>query len=538
MVINKIVVKKYKLLKNVSIPINPEMNIFVGNNDSGKSTILEAIAILTTGKLNDYYFDRQLKASMFNNEARAEFIDSLNKGKKIYPPEIVFEAYFDGDPVYSGSNNTQLEDSTGINITVKLAQKNIDLYEQMLNKGDVKDIPIELYDVEYHSFSGEQFTHRYGPFKSVFIDTTRKNYSSLMEHFVTDIIAETATDEQVRDLSIAYGKSRRYFREDKSIRQLNNSLKEKATVKNREVTLDLKEDEAESWKKQMSVVIDEIPFENIGFGSQNTIKIELALRNAEEQANVVIMEEPENNLSFSNMAKLVSNIANSQNKQVFISTHSSFIANKLSLSNVHLVESGTVRSYDTLPVETKKYFIKRPGYDTLRFLLSSKVVLVEGITDDLIIQRAFQDKYGKLPAEEGIDIITVDSLAFKRFCDIALMINKPVVIVTDNDGNIEKNIIGKYRDYQNSIFTYYYEHDKDLHTIEPSVLHVNLDSEGQPSVAFRRAISVKGSMLDKSYTEILNYMFSNKGEWAYRVFESSEKIVYPEYIKNVITHFQ
>ena len=40
MTINKIVVKNYKLLQDVVIPLNPDVNIFVGDNDSGKSTML------------------------------------------------------------------------------------------------------------------------------------------------------------------------------------------------------------------------------------------------------------------------------------------------------------------------------------------------------------------------------------------------------------------------------------------------------------------------------------------------------------------
>lgn len=95
-----------------------------------------------------------------------------------------------------------------------------------------------------------------------------------------------------------------------------------------------------------------------------------------------------------------------------------------------------VSPYSDLPDDTKKYFVKLPGYDTLRFILATKVVLVEGPTDDLIIQRAYFGRHGKLPSEDGIDIIAVDSLAFKRYLDIAVLIEKPVVIVTDNDGKV------------------------------------------------------------------------------------------------------
>ena len=541
MTINKIVVKNYKLLQDVVIPLNPEINIFVGDNDSGKSTILEVLCILTTGKLNGYAFERQLKANMFTNSVRKDFIQKISSGEKKAPPEIVFEAYFDGDPIYRGSNNTLSEqDAIGINITVRIAEKNIELYKHMVKNGDVKDIPIELYTVDYHYFSGDPFAFRYGPFKSVFIDTSHKDYIGLVDHFISESISDTLTEDQIRDLSIAYGSSRRSFHENETVKQLNDAVRHKAVVKGRDISLDLREDDPQAWKRQMSIVVDSIPFEQVGFGTQNTIKIELALRNAEEQANVVLIEEPENNLSFSNMTVLVNHITQSSGKQVFISTHSSYIANKLSLSNIILVRSGMTSPYCTLSDDTKKYFIKLPGYDTLRFILSSRVILVEGPTDDLIIQRAYLEKHSRLPSEDGIDIIVVDSLAFKRYLDIALLIRKPVVIVTDNDGDISKHILAKYQDYQQDFFTYYYETNETLHTIEPSVLAVNLDEHGEPTETFKRAISSRGSMMNRDKDCVLSFMSAseNKSEWAYRVFESAEKINYPEYINNVVKHYE
>ena len=543
MTINKIVVRNYKLLENDVIPLNPDVNIFIGDNDSGKSTILEALCILTTGKLNGYAFERQLKANMFTSTVRTEYIQKIQNGERIFPPEIIFEAYFDGDPIYKGSNNTLSEqEAIGINITVHLAEKNTELYKQMVKNSDIRDIPIELYTVDYHYFNGDSFTftYRYSPFKSVFIDTTRKDYGGLVDHFVSDSISDTLTADQIRDLSIAYGVSRRSFHDNETVKQLNEAVRQKAVIKGRDVSLDLREDDSEAWKRQMSIVVDAIPFEYVGFGTQNTIKIELALRNADEQADIVLMEEPENNLSFSNMAVLVDHITESKGKQVFISTHSSYIANKLSLSNVILVRAGVVSPYSALPDDTKKYFVKLPGYDTLRFILATKVVLVEGPTDDLIIQRAYFDRHGKLPSEDGIDIIAVDSLAFKRYLDIAVLIEKPVVIVTDNDGSIVEKINGKYADYQKSIFTYYYEQDEKLHTIEPSVLAVNLDQDGQPTERFKKAISANGSMIKRDKQGVLDFMSApaNKSEWAYRVFEAEEKINYPEYITNVVKHFE
>ena len=537
MTIKKIVVKNYKLLKDITIDLNPQINIFVGDNDAGKSTIIEAISILTTGKLNGIAFERQLKANLFNREIRAEYIASINAGKKPQPPCIILEAYFEGDARYKGTENELSEDTVGLRTVVSISATNSEVYKRMLSNGEIKDIPVELYSVSYNYFSGEPVVFRYSPFKCAFIDASRKGYGGLLDHFVSDSIADNLTEEQLTDLSVAYKESRLQFRDNEVIKKLNSAVKETEVIKGRKVSLELREDDIDAWKKQMSVVVNDIPFENIGYGTQNIIKIELAMKNIENQANVVLMEEPENNLAFSNMTHLVKHIVESDGKQVFISTHSSYIANKLDLGNVQLVRNGEVKPYKDLPDETKKYFTKLPGYDTLRFVLASRVILVEGPTDDLIIQRAYKDRHGHLPADDGIDIIAVESLAFKRFADIANLINKEVVIVTDNDGNIEKKIKDKYFGYIGRPNLYFfYEANEACNTIEPSVLAVNC-TDGKPNESFKSIISKRESLASRDYDGVLSFMTKNKAEWAFRVFDSNETITYPEYIINVINHF-
>ena len=538
MIISKIIVKNYKLLRDVAIDLNPTMNIFVGDNDAGKTTILEALAILTTGKLNGYAFDRQIKAAIFNSQVRSKYISEVISNKNTPPPKIVFEAYLNGDAQFKGTQNTLFEDVSGINITVDITPDNAGVYRRMLDEDKIKDIPVELYGVSYHYFNGEPLSYRYPPFKSVFIDTGKKDYYNLIDHFVSDSIAEILTPSELTDIAIAYKSSRRTFQYDSVVSRLNESVRKHSVIHEKQVSLCLREDENDAWKKQMSISVDDIPFEYVGYGTQNAIKIELALRNADTQANVVLMEEPENNLSFSNMTSLIGEIAQSVGKQIFISTHSSYVSNKLNLTHLLLVKGGRVSSLASLSKETKNYFVKMPGYDTLRFVLAPKVILVEGTTDDLIIQRAYLDRYGRLPAEDGIDVFVVDSLAFKRFCEIGKLIRKSMVVVTDNDGNIDANIKKKYREYyDDDIFSFYYETNELLNTIEPSVLSVNCADSGEPSDTFKQILSANDSLVGRDYNGILSFMYNNKSEWALRVFQSNETINYPRYIHDVIEHF-
>ena len=539
MTIKKLLIKNYKSIENTVINLNEDINIFVGENDSGKSTILEALSIVTTGRLNGYAFERQIKANIFNYKLRGQYIESLKTASQLMkPPQIIIEAYLDlDDKKYAGTNNELREDCAGIRMELSLNQEYADVYKQMIKEGEVYDIPVELYSVSFRYFKGETVAFRYAPVKASVIDTTRKDYSYVMDHFVTDNIAAYLTSQEQTDLSTAYRKSRHSFRENESVKQLNESVRKNVQMNNKGITIDLHEDGVDEWKHQMSVVVEDIPFENVGFGTQNFIKIELAIKNSKEQVNVVLMEEPENNLSFTNMVKLIKNVIESEGKQVFISTHSSYVANKLDLGKIYLMNSGEICPMSNLKEETKKYFMKLPGYDTLRVILAEKVILVEGPTDELIIQRAYLDEYGKLPISDGIDIIVVDSLAFKRYCDIVSRLKKKTVIVTDNDGNIDEHIKKKYNEYfTEDDLLFFYEEDERLNTIEPSVLSVNCEN-GEPTETFKKAISKNGSMKSKGKPAILNFMKNNKAEWALRVFDSTEKINYPEYIKNAIKQY-
>ena len=198
------------------------------------------------------------------------------------------------------------------------------------------------------------------------------------------------------------------------------------------------------------------------------------------------------------------------------------------------MHNGNVSSLKSLNDDTRNYFKKLPGFDTLRVILANKVILVEGPADDLIIQRAYKDKYGKLPINDGIDVIAVNALAFKRYCDIAILVNKNITIVTDNDGDINENIIQKYKGYlEKSNIKICYENDETLNTLEPSILAANT-IDGKISDVFIEGISKNCSMKGKTYEQVKNFMESKKTEWSMRIFDYDKNIKYPQYILDAI----
>lgn len=118
----------------------------------------------------------------------------------------------------------------------------------------------------------------------------------MLNRFVSSSITEYLTDEEKTDLRIAYRGNRRDFTDSDAVKSLNSKLQTDYSFNNKVLSLNLRENEIDSWKNEMSLSLDEIPFENTGFGTQNMVKSEMFLQQNSD-VDILIIEEPENNLS-------------------------------------------------------------------------------------------------------------------------------------------------------------------------------------------------------------------------------------------------
>lgn len=118
----------------------------------------------------------------------------------------------------------------------------------------------------------------------------------------------------------------------------------------------------------MITEFDSIPYSNAGRGLQCLLKTELALNNINTNKDkIILIEEPENHLSYSNMNNLSDIIqvnSNKKSSQIIISTHSSFVLNKWSIENLILLSNKKSSKITNLSSDTEKYFKAISGYDT------------------------------------------------------------------------------------------------------------------------------------------------------------------------------
>lgn len=543
MFISKMKIHNFKCYRDFEIDLEEGLNIIVGDNEAGKSTILEAINLALTGIISGKSIWNEISQYIFNKEAVDEYIASLVTSP-IELPYITIEIFFGGveNPIMNGNANSDRDgDAEGFCFKIAFADQYVDEYEALVREGDVKSLPIEYYDITWTTFARDVITTRSIPYKSCLIDSSEYRYQSGNDLYLSRIIKGSLEPKDITSIAQAHRRMRDTFTNDPSIETINNKINQETSLTNKKIALSVELVTKNAWENSLVTQLDEIPFHYVGKGEQCVVKTELALaRRSSQNANIILIEEPENHLSHARLNQLIKCISEQYvEKQILISTHSSFVANKLGFGKVMLLDTLKITRFSGLSEDTYNFFKKVAGYDTLRMILCEKAILCEGDSDELVIQKAYmQLNDGRLPIEDGIEVISV-GVSFLRFLEIAECIHTKICVVTDNDGDM-KAINKKYENYIGENQKEYIKicvdevvdtgtlkignRDYNYNTLEPKLLKVN-------------GLERLNRILGTDYTEeddLRKYMKHNKTECGLKIFESSEQIEIPNYILEAI----
>lgn len=529
--LKKIAVRNFKTYRKFDLEFLPDLNILVGDNDAGKSTLLEAIGLALTMRINGRSFQTELSPFHFNAEATQAYIAGVTSGTNPSPPELVIDVFLDpnGAPAgLKGTNNLDGTDDPGIRVLARLnPDYALEYAEFIKDPAKVTMVPTEYYEIKWLGFSGNPITFRSIPAVASLIDASNIRLASGADFYLQGIIHHHLSDSERVELSRSYRSLRETFTANPAIQAINTKLSgTPGDVSDRELSLSIDVSSRAGWEANLVPHLDDLPFTNVGKGEQSRLKILLALNRKVADAHIVLIEEPENHLSHTNLNILVGKIAEKcAGKQVFITTHSSYVLNKLGLGKLVLLSPTAAMRLDNLPPDTLDYFKKLSGYDTLRVVLAKAVILVEGPSDELIVQRAYRDVHGKPPIEAGVDVINVRGLSFRRFLDIAMPLNTTARVVTDNDGKDPAVVEATFNAYSAAAsISVHVGKDRALTTLEPQLLHAN--GRARLNTIFGKTCATDA--------EMLTYMTANKTSCAVALFETSETVVMPEYISDAV----
>lgn len=523
--IEKIRIRGYRKFRDITIMAADELNIFVGDNESGKSTVLEAINLAMTGRLNGRTAQEELNPFWFNQGIVEEFFVARKAGKPAAIPAISIEIFFhDEDDLQklAGANNSDLPTRTcpGVELAV---EPNADYADEIENHLGTESaiLPVEYFNVIWRTFRDQVVTSRPRELTIALIDSRTLRSTSGVDSHVRHMLREQLTSEQRAQVSLAY----RSVKEEMTRTHLvdaNKAMSElSATLDGEQLSLAMDQSSRSSWELSVIPHVSDLPFNMAGLGQQVAIKIALAMGRSADRARVVTVEEPENHLSHTSLNRLVSRIQElrGDRQQIFISTHSSYVLNRLGLDALRLLSDGSICTFDAISDGTVSYFQKLPGYDTLRLVLADRFTLVEGPSDEVVFERFYRDKYARRPIEDGIDVLSMRGLSPARFLEIAKLLDKRGVVIRDNDGKDPNDIRATLAACLDGSRRELFVSDRTTGaTLEPQIVSAN------------DAATLRGVLSLTERADLNTWMTNNKTEAAIRIASSDTALTAPSYM--------
>jgi AAA15 family ATPase/GTPase len=524
--ITQIKIRGYRIYRDFTLRPNARLNILVGGNDAGKSTLIEAIALALNGRIGGRGVLEELNPYWFNSDMVEEFVNLRKAGKKVALPEILIELYLDKrDDLQGlcGAINTDVPTNAcpGVSLRIFPNEEYRDMLDEWL-KSPTALLPVEYYTYEWRSFADQELTRRPRALSVAVIDSRTVRSTSGVDYHLRQILSDHLEPSEKASISLSYREVKASMTES-ALSDVNTRLALlEASLENEPMALAMDQSSRSSWEGSVTPHVDDVPFSMAGQGQQAAIKISLAMKRHSAKASIVMIEEPENHLSHTSLATLLSRIEGlaTDQQQLFISTHSTYVLNRLGLNSLLLLNRNTASKITELTPDTVRYFQRLPGYDTLRMVLAKKVVLVEGPSDEIVFERVFKDKYRITPMASGIDVISMRGLALARCLELCAAINKQVAVMRDNDGvepvklrePVEKWLDGTRREL-------FIGDVSDGKTLEPQLIHHN----GEKGLRTILGITVAA--------DLETWMIREKTEGALRIAESTDALIPPAYME-------
>ena len=514
--IRRLVLRNFKRFKALELEFDPELNILVGGNEAGKSSVLQAIDIVLSASRSKV--EGIGLEALFNADCITEFLAGARKIDDL--PELLIEIYFDGLPArhdLDGRNNSKGTDHLGIKMVCKPVDEYTKEIQSILSEKH-ENFPFEYYGVHFLTFTDEAVFPYKKPLLHLLIDSSLINNEHATREYTRSMYAAHASVAQRNLHGFEYRKAKAKFKDD-VFKTMNEGLEA--------YKFDVRTSPKANVETDIIITEDDIPVDSKGKGRQCFIKTEFALRNREHALHVLLLEEPENHLSQVHMRKLIERIRASVKKQLFVATHSSFIATRLNLRKVLILSEenpSQPASLKDLSPRTAEFFMKAPDNNVLELALCKKAILVEGDAEFILMEALYKiSAPGCSLDADGIQVISVDGTSFKRYLELAKLLGIRVAAIRDNDKDYATNCVANYSGHVSASIQVFADPDNALHTFEVCMYQDNQAACEELFAAGRKTLSVE------------DYMLKNKTDAAFQLLEKKGvSLAAPGYIRQAV----
>ena len=506
--LKKIKVKNFRSLDNFCMTFNNGLNVIIGENDAGKTSLIDSMKILL-------------------NEARIDLDDFRDKSK-----EVIIELET-SDEIYKMTIHPEGLKS---------------ILESKPSKEKCEKIQGEINSEEFAEKLEEEQREIIKEYCKIFAVTYRTN--AKIETLITNINAKI--EELFENNSFIEPKEIKYpisflgsrtfentnsFFDNTFFKELkqniwNHKIENKSIKDHLTTELNKFKDEAlnpdnipELYKslaeflpdfKKIDVTIEpdpkinlninvtllnsnnqKISLEKMGDGTNRRTTMAIFKHKRDKDDLCYVFDEPDTHLHIKAQLEVFNLFKEltKDNKQVIITTHSPFLINEVNLNDIKLMflDSNNKSNVKSLTEDTEPQFLNELGITNLDLFFTNKLIIVEGESEQLFLPHFYRKIYGFPISHYFVKIVKAEGITeipkFVRIIKNAFS-NTNIFIMMDNDANENtenklQEIINQYDDLsQDQVFRLGEDEFEDSFTDEVLVKSINdyLDETNETNV--------------------------------------------------------
>lgn len=415
------------------------LNALIGENDSGKSAVIDAIKLVLLTQSGEYIkpsdedfyrskdgiscdeFKIECTITDFNENEAKNFIEYLNykkvEGEDEYTLILNYRAWRVGNKIFSETRVGDEEDG------IRMDAESKELLKAVYLK------PLRDAQREMSSGRGSRISQ---------ILLNHPAFKNKKDHYVIKVFEEANKEIE------------KYFAEEEDGKEILKTI-----INNLKLFHDERHGsgaELVASDIQLKAILETLTLRvleiNPGLGELNLLFIaaELLLLKDDTDGGIklALIEELEAHLHPQAQLRLINYLQNEYNKndvQIIISTHSPILASKINLKNLILMKNGVGYdlSYEKTKLEKGDYLFLQRFLDSTKanLFFARGIIMVEGDAENILIP-VIADIIGYPLEKYGVSIVNVGSTAFLRYSRIMIRedgenIKIPVSVITDCD---------------------------------------------------------------------------------------------------------
>lgn len=445
---------------NLDLDFTKGLNVIIGENDSGKTAIIDAIKLVL--KTHSYEYIKVEDKDFYHQSDRFRI-------------ELTFKELSDEEAKNFTEWLTWEKEGDNIIPILKV------FYD--VKRKDDKIFPTDIKagaDNEGYSLTAEvreylKITYL-KPLRDAENELISKRNSRLSQILLGDTIFKDTNHTLVNDFNQVNNKVSDYFGSEGGGKEIKNKID--SYIKgfygqDKETLFRASGNDIKSILEKLSLSLKDE--ENVGLGTMNRLfmAVELLHLNKENWSGVRLglVEELEAHLHPQAQMQIIETLQKQENVQLILTTHSPNLASKVKLENLIICNNGNAfpmgKNYTKLNSDDYVYLEKFLDVTKSNLFFAKGVILVEGWAEEIIIP-SLAKAIGFDLTEKGVSVVNIGSVAFDHYSKIFLRestpnMTIPIAVVTDCDikeyesnggdivkrQNIEEEINNKINSIQN-----------------------------------------------------------------------------------------